>query len=140
MRHFILSLSLLASLSAISYGEIAVIVNPDNPISKLSKKDIQRLFLGRLQRFPDSDLKVESIDNDEGSQLYQSFYKQVINMSASKLKRYRAYYLFSGKGKLPEPLANSSRVISHVASSKNAIGYVNSSDVNKDVKVDYISQ
>lgn len=117
-------------------GDVVVIVHPDNPVSSLSQKEIQRLFLGRMHMFPNSNTKVESVDQEEGSSVYQEFYRKVINMSAGKLKRYRAYYLFSGKGKLPIGTHGPS-VVDHVSSTENAISYVDISEVNDKVKVVY---
>lgn len=118
-------------------ADIAVVVHPDNPIKKLSQKDVQRLFLGRMDHFPNTRLKVESLDDKEGSQPYLNFYGQVIRMSASKLKRYRAYYLFSGKGKLPASLNGADNLIKYVAQANGAIAYVPLEKVTDKVKVVY---
>lgn len=127
---------LLFTLS--SYGDVAVIVHPSNPLTSLSQKQVQRLFLGRMHMFPDSNVKVDSIDQIEGSSVYENFYKLVINLSASKLKRYRAYYMFSGKGKLPSQ-TDSQSVVDHVSTSVNAISYIPMDEVDDRVKVVYVS-
>ena len=134
MKNITLIISLCFSVSVLS--DVAVIVHPNNPISALSQKEIQRLFLGRMHMFPNSTTKVESVDQKEGSRVYQDFYRKVIKMSAAKLKRYRAYYLFSGKGKLPSATRQPS-VVDHVSTTENAISYVHVNDVNDRVKVVY---
>jgi ABC-type phosphate transport system substrate-binding protein len=124
----------LLFFSVLSSAELAVIVHPNNPLNSLSHKQVQRLFLGRMHMFPDSDVIVDSVDQKEESFVYQKFYQDVIRMSASKLKRYRAYYLFSGKGKLPAP-TNKKSVLDHVSKIENAISYVPMDQVNDSVKV-----
>ena len=118
-------------------AEVVVIVNPDNPIISLSKKDVQRLFLGRMHKFPESDRKVESVDSLEGGSDYNSFYSSIIKMSKSKLKRYRAYYLFSGKGRLPTQMKNSKSILEYVSNTRNAIAYIDEKDITDRVKIVY---
>lgn len=118
-------------------AEIVVVVHPDNPITSLTKKDVKRLFLGRMHNFPNSDIKVESIDHAEGSADYDKFYSSIINMNKSKLKRYRAYYLFSGKGRLPTQIKTVSKVLEYIAKTKNAIAYIDKKNITDRVKVVY---
>ena len=118
-------------------AEIVVVVHPDNPITSLTKKDVKRLFLGRMHNFPNSDIKVESIDHAEGSADYDKFYSSIINMNKSKLKRYRAYYLFSGKGRLPTQIKTVSKVLEYIAKTKNAIAYIDRKNITDRVKVVY---
>jgi len=55
--------------------------------------------------------------------------------NASKLKSYWSKMIFSGKAIPPEVVGDDAAVISWVASTKNGIGYVDSSAVNDSVKV-----
>lgn len=134
MKVAVLTSSIVA---AQAQADMVVIVNPENPITSLSKKDVQRLFLGRMHQFPDTDMKVESIDNSESSEEYERFYATVINMNKSKLKRYRAYYLFSGKGRLPTQIENTQKILNYISTTKNAIAYMDESNINNKVKVVY---
>lgn len=124
-------------MSAWSYSDILVIVHPNNPINTLSQSQIQRLFLGRMSLFPDSNTKVKAIDQNDSSSAYRTFYETVINISHAKLKRYRAYHLFSGKGTLPKALDDTTDIVSFVADSENAIAYIEDKDLNDSVKVVY---
>lgn len=123
------------SLSVLVKADLSVIVHPNNPIKSLSHKDVQRLFLGRSVMFPSTTTKIYAIDHDENSQVYASFYSKVIKMKSNKLKKYRAYYLFSGKGRLPLILDKPDDVINRVAVTENAISYVNIDNVPDNVKV-----
>ena len=127
----------LAMAAALSHSEIVVIVHADNPVSKLSQQEIQRLFLGRMNLFPGSNLQVNAIDHSTTTELHNRFYSDVIQMSQSKLKRYRAYHLFSGKGRLPMEMSSTRDILEYVASSKHAIAYVEAPDITQGVKVIY---
>jgi ABC-type phosphate transport system substrate-binding protein len=134
IRNFVL-VSLGLSLTFLVKADIAVIVHPNNPIETLSHKDVQRLFLGRSLMFPHSTTKIYAIDHSDNSPTYNGFYEDVINMKSNKLKKYRAYYLFSGKGRLPLSLVGTANVINQVAETENAISYINTRYVSDKVKV-----
>ncbi|MFT6153882.1 MAG: ABC-type phosphate transport system substrate-binding protein [Bermanella sp.] len=126
------------SLTILVKADLAVIVHPNNPIKSLSHKDVQRLFLGRSVMFPATKTKIYAIDHAEDSDVYASFYSNVVKMNSNKLKKYRAYYLFSGKGRLPLILDKPDEVINRVAAIENAISYVNVNNISDKVKVVYI--
>lgn len=138
-NHVIRLLLLICILSSThsSADEILVIVNPDNPIESLDQKQIQQLFLGRMSLFPNSEVKVSAVDQEENSKAYQHFYKNVMNINDTKLKRYRAYYLFSGKGQVPKTMDSIKALIQYVSKNPNAIAYINKQDLNDSVKVVY---
>lgn len=116
-------------------ADVAIIVHPNNPIESLTHKEVQRLFLGRILMFPNSKTKIYSIDQNEESPIFKRFYEKVVNMNATKLKKYRAFYLFSGKGRLPLVVDKKEDVIRHVSTTENSISYVDSKYVTSGVKV-----
>lgn len=116
-------------------AEVSIIVHPNNPVKALTHKQVQRLFLGRIVMFPETKTKIYAIDQNEGSKIYQYFYEQVVNMNTTKLKKYRAYYLFSGKGRLPLAVDKTEDVVKYVENTENAISYVDSQSVTDKVKV-----
>lgn len=117
------------------YADLVVIVHPNNPASDLSPKQLQRIFLGRMPLFPHSDQEIRAVDLPDDDPAFIQFYQQVIELEGTQLKRYRAYYLFSGRGKLPLVLGSSKEVIRQVAESPRAIGYVLDSELDDSVKV-----
>src|SRR5690606_6733146 len=106
----------------------------------LSEKDVQKIFLGRLRMFPDSDLETQTLDLPDNSELYSRFYARIAQMTPAKVRRYRAFYLFSGKGKVPYQAQNQQDAINKVATEKNAIGYVDATSDLTGVKVLLILQ
>lgn len=126
---------LLALTIGIAHADIAVIVHPTNPIAQLQEKDVQKIFLGRLRMFPGTDLEVQALDLPEDHPVFIAFYARTAQMSPAKLRRYRAYYLFSGKGMLPETADSEEAMLKRVASLPTAIGYVDTRQLNSNVKI-----
>lgn len=121
-------------------ADLAIIAHPDNPLASLSEKDVQKIFLGRLRMFPDSDLETQTLDLPDNSELYSRFYARIAQMTPAKVRRYRAFYLFSGKGKVPYQAQNQQDAINKVTTEKNAIGYVDATSDLTGVKVLLILQ
>lgn len=116
-------------------AQLAVIVNPENPLIDLSIEDVRRIFMGRLKLFPESSWKTEPVDLPDTHEAYASFYRAAAKVDVARLQRLRAAYLFSGAGTLPATLPDAAAVIRHVAATPAAIGYVDASLVNRSVKV-----
>jgi ABC-type phosphate transport system substrate-binding protein len=127
--------ALLCMLPIASWAELAVIVNPQNPVEDLSAREVTKLFLGRLRMYPGTDLETEVIDQQEDQPAFRDFYQQLVRMNQSKLMRYRASYLFSGQGNLPTEVSDDAEVKRYVASHINAIGYIDISAVDDSVRV-----
>ena len=105
-------------------ADIVVVTNPENPVASLSSKEVRKLFLGRLHLYPGTEHEPLAIDQPQSSDAYREFYDVVIGISQPKLKRYRAYYLFSGKGKVPYMAESQEAVIESIQRSTFAIGYL----------------
>jgi len=111
-------------------ADLYVITNLENPVTQLSLKEVRKVFLGRLHLYPGTEHEPIAIDLPQTSQVYRRFYEKAVGISLPKLKRYRAYYLFSGKGKIPSEVPNSDAVVDAVKRSTYAIGYVETSEEN----------
>lgn len=128
-QNFISVLRLLAMMIALTCGgqvhaEIMVVVNANNPVNELTEREVKQLFLGRMRRFPDINSDVIVLDREPTATLYREFYKQVVHMDLMRLHRYRARYLFSGQGRLPERVSSQGAVIDYVSKKVEAVGYV----------------
>jgi ABC-type phosphate transport system substrate-binding protein len=124
-------------LPAKAFADLAIIVNPQNPVTTLSDKQIAKIFMGRLRMFPDTKLDAEVVDQPENQATFSNFYLHIVKMNPTKLKRYRASYLFSGQGNLPTELESDDAVKSYIATTPTAIGYIESAHVDATVKVVY---
>ena len=128
-----LSLALLVAASSNAMADVAVIVNPANA-NTLSDSDISRAFLGKLKTFSDGQA-INAVNSKANGQARVEFEKMVLKKSPAQVKAYWSKRLFTGKGKPLKELASDADVLSFVASTPNAIGYVDASQVNDSVKV-----
>lgn len=140
LAHYRFYLPLLACLLVFSTSlraEIAIIVNPSNPLDTLSTHEVKKIFLGRARLFPGTDQAIAVLDQSRDNDIYKVFYTDVVGFGLNKLKRYRAAYLFSGKGKLPETVTNHEATKKKVSRHEGAIGYIDARLVDDTVKVVY---
>jgi len=111
-------------ISTSGLAQLVVVVNQNAPVTKLNMDELRLIFLGRLQLFPGTKVSISVLDQKETSPAFISFYEKVAKMSALELARYRASFLFSGRGRLPEVLDGDANVIEAVQRHQGAIGYV----------------
>lgn len=116
--------TLLPVCVATAQADLYIITNQDNPISQMSIKEVRKVFLGRLHLYPGTEHEPQVLDLPQTSPVYREFYERLVGISLPKLKRYRAYYLFSGKGKIPAEVADSNSLMDAVKHNIYAIGYV----------------
>lgn len=131
----ILSVLILSLQCPSLVAEVVVIVHPDNGVPALSRHQLRQIFLGRLPLYPHTGHDIVSLDLPEDDPAFDLFYQQVVELQGDKLKRYRAYYLFSGRGKLPVKVDNAQEMIGRVRSEPDAIGYVSEADLEEGVRV-----
>lgn len=120
----VIVLIFLVMTSLPARADLAVVVNANNPIDALTLKEIKQLYFGRMRRFPGVNMDVDLLDREESSATYQSFYKYVMEIDSNRLKRYRARYLFSGQGRLPETVGDDAALVEVVRRNTNALGYI----------------
>ncbi|REL30902.1 substrate-binding domain-containing protein [Thalassotalea euphylliae] len=128
-----LTLAVALATSMVASAEVAVIVNPANANS-ISDNDISRAFLGKLKTFADGQ-SIKAVNSKANSAARVEFEKLVLKKSAAQVKAYWSKRLFTGKGKPLQELGSDADVLSFVASTPNAIGYVDAASVNGTVKV-----
>jgi len=130
----ILTLLLGIGLVCSARAEIVVVVNAANPIESFSRRELVDLYMGRTQHFPDGSL-VLRLDLPPDSQVRSDFYRGLVNKSVAEVNAYWAKLLFTGRASPPQVMDNSQNVLKAVRENKNAVGYVDSKDVDASVKV-----
>ena len=115
-------------------AEIAVIVHPATKVVSLTEEDVSRLFLGKTKSYPNGAQAVP-INQNEGSPTRDKFNDAVCKKNASQYKAYWSQLVFTGKGTPPKDGGDDAQVKALVASTPNAISYVDASQVDDSVKV-----
>ncbi|REL25442.1 phosphate ABC transporter substrate-binding protein [Thalassotalea euphylliae] len=128
-----LTLAVALATSMVASAQVAVIVNPANANS-ISDNDISRAFLGKLKTFADGQ-SIKAVNTKANSASRVEFEKLVLKKSPAQVKAYWSKRLFTGKGKPLQELASDQAVIDLVASTPNAIGYIDASSATSAVKV-----
>jgi ABC-type phosphate transport system substrate-binding protein len=130
----ILCISALLFLILCSHAEaqIAIIVNKNNSISKLSSDDLKNIYLGKITSFSNN----KRIILTEYAPLKEKFYKIVLDKSLRNVKKYWISFVLSGKSANPPiEYKDIDNAKSFVSQNNGAICFVNLSDVDKSVKV-----
>lgn len=125
IRITILWLSLVGTTAA-SAG-IAVIVNPDSGVTRMSRDDVVNIYMGRYQGLP-SGATAFPVDL---TPLKADFYRSLVDRTMPEINSYWARLVFSGRASPPRQLSDPSTVLEVVANNKGAIGYLPTSEVDE---------
>lgn len=107
-------------------ADIVVVVNNANSAT-LTKNDVSRIFLGKTKKFT-------AVNVSSSNALRSEFNKKALNKSSSQVKAYWSKLVFSGKGTPPKELDSDAKIKAFVASNPNAIGYIDSANLDSSVK------
>lgn len=126
----LISIFALLFISAQSVAGTVVIVSADSNTSSMSSSEVKAAYLGKGKKF-------KTIALSDSTAIHKDFMSKVIRKSESQFKAYWSKKIFSGKGSPPKVVDSAEMMKSSVASSNNAIGYIDSSQLDGSVKVVY---
>lgn len=138
LRYTIFLLGLSLGLSSQANADIALVINPKNPVRAINGEDVARIFSGTLRTFPSTGMAATALDQPSSSDIYARFYRLALKTTPDIMKRRRASYLFSGQGAIPEPFENDEAIKAQIAQRPSAIGYIDAMAVDKTVKVIFL--
>lgn len=107
----------------VAYDALAVIVNPSNPVSKLTREQLELIFRGKITNWKEvggPDMKIVVYSRETSSGTYEFFKESIL-----KNKNYMS-------GVLSMPATGA--IIQSIRQTKGAIGYVGLAYLNKYVK------
>ncbi len=102
--------------------DFVVIVHPSNPVSAMSRLDLERIYRKDIKFWPDGE-HVIPINAPSSSKVRASFNKTVLRSSIDALVTFWNRKYFGGETP-PLVLRSSDAILSYVAQRPNAIGYV----------------
>lgn len=109
--------------ATIGLDALAVIVNPSNPVSQLTKEQIEQIYTGAITNWKEvggPDLKIVVYARETSSGTYEFFKEELMQK-----KNYKSDVL---------SMPATGAVIQSVGQTKGAIGYVGLAYLNKEVK------
>lgn len=127
---------LLIVLSAFApAAEIAIIVNKENTIEKLTVGEAKLYWLRKIKkRWPDINKNIKPVDRKSGNPEQDAFYAKVLGMSATDVETYFSTRQYEAAEKPQDKFASDAAVIDFVAEEAGAIGFVNTASLTADAK------
>lgn len=122
-----------ASSSEQSEMDIIIIGNKKLPVDTLTANDIKDIFQRKKTLWDDG--KKITIALLEGGRTHQEFIRQYIRKTPAQYHRYWRKQVFAGRGVPPISFRSEESLMSHVALTQGAIGYISSRFKPKGVKV-----
>lgn len=133
MKYPIIIFFLILILSGSAMAEPAVIVNESVPVDELSRDDVKQIFTGKKRSWENGDIIVAVVL--KSGQTHESFLKNFIQKSRVQFRTYWKKMVFTGKASALKEFGSESELVAFVASTKGAIGYIDSASPHTGVKV-----
>ncbi|HUD56714.1 MAG TPA: hypothetical protein VMR02_15905 [Terracidiphilus sp.] len=121
---------LIAPLCALA-ADVKVIANNSVSASSVSSGDLQAVFL--LDKDSLGGSHVEPV-LAKGGAAHEAFLKTYLGKNDSALQAFYRSLVFTGKASIPKSVANDAEVVSYVAKTRGAIGYVGGAASTEGVK------
>ena len=129
------ALFMIATLGATdSPAEVVVVVSAKSKVSSLTSAQIAKIFLGKTSIFP-GDGNAVPLDQAEGAEIRNEFYAKVTCKDTAQLRAYWSKIIFVGDGQPPKVVSSNAGIKKAVANDPNAIGYIDRSAVDDNVRV-----
>ncbi len=113
---------------------LVIVVNENNQINSLTKRQVIDIYMGRFNTFPDGQ-KATPIDFPAQSAIKSQFYMQLVQQNERKVSTYWARLLFSGNATPPTTIESVKDIINTVRANEDMIAYIPESEVTEGVKV-----
>jgi ABC-type phosphate transport system substrate-binding protein len=130
----VLLMTALLDLRTASAGNLVIIVNPTSGIEQLTRNQTIDIFLGRNRKLPSGAVAIP-IDLRSDTPERKQFYLLLVGKDFAQMSSYWARLVFSGQASPPFPVSDARTALDLVATNPNAIAYLDSTTVDKRVRV-----
>ena len=121
---------LFAGATEITAQSYQIIVNNDNPVETISKKELSNIFLKKKTSWNDGS-SITPVDLDTRSTTRAAFTLEIHEQSIGSIRSYWQQAAFSGSATAPLERKSDADIIAFVQSYPGAIGYVsNTADIS----------
>ncbi len=105
-------------------AQVVIIVNAQNPISKITVLELRSIYYGQKDFWADNS-KIVAVDLAEDLPERKDFSLKVFNLSPAVVERKYVKLAFSGTGHPPaQIMPTAKKMLSFVAYNRSAIGYI----------------
>ncbi len=130
---FITAVVLILCISSVAFASrLVLIVNKQNPVSRLSQQDVKRIFLGKRMTWPNKSL-ITTI-TQKRSETHRQFVRAIIRQTSQEYSQYWKHLVRTGRGIPPKSVATDNEVKAAVSTNVNAIGYIDEQSLDRSVK------
>ena len=126
-------------ITANSYADtqepaMVVIAFPSTSENAISRSSLRAIFGMRLNKWPaDTSIKVFVMKDDAPE--HDAFSKNILQVFPHQLRLAWDRQVFSGQGQYPEQVASTQEMLSKIASTPGAIGYIKTNEVTNNVRI-----
>jgi len=100
-----------------------VIINASNPTAEMPRKQVERIFLKKLENWPNG-FGITVVDQNVNEPARKAFSEEVLRKESSAVEAYWTKLIFSGMGSPPLKLASDAEIMNFVGNNVGSIGYV----------------
>lgn len=131
--YLLLILLLTPCASASLAVEYVVVVHKDNRVNALSAKELKRMFLGKLKRWPDgSSVQLALNPNDAA---HADFTREQLHKSPKQFTTLWRKNLYSGRSMMPYAAADAKDLSGYLERHRNAVSYLSKDELTGSMKV-----
>jgi hypothetical protein len=115
-------------------SEMVVIVSPSISEYTVARSSLRAMFGMRLSKWPSgTPIKVFVMKDDVPEHAF--FSKNILQVFPHQLRLAWDRQVFSGQGQYPEQVASTQEMLSKVASTPGAVGYIKTNEVTSNVRI-----
>jgi ABC-type phosphate transport system substrate-binding protein len=131
----LLLFGVVATMAGQQETGVAVVVNPENPVSSISSADLRQIFAGDKQSWS-SNLPVFPIVRAPEARERQVLLKQILKMTEPEYKHYWLQKTYSGEApQQPVTVFSNGMQLEAVRAKKGGIALINVEDLRAGVKI-----
>ncbi|MBN2414486.1 substrate-binding domain-containing protein [bacterium] len=113
-------------VNAAAQSSFKIVVNTANPVTSISKADLQRIFLKKTTKWEDNT-QITPVDLKSTSSIRASFSNDILNKTVAAVTSYWQGQIFSGAGLPPREVDTDREVMDWVKENPGGIGYISQS-------------
>lgn len=132
MKRIILTVAFLLFCATCLSAQVAVIAHKSVPIDKIKKTELLDFYTGDIKKWSDGTNVIVKDLKPKGD-VKKTFYK-FLGKTPSRMKSIWLKKMLSGEGDPPEALKSEEEMLQKIAKTPGAIGFINQSKVNNNVK------
>jgi TonB family protein len=130
---FTIAALVLVSVATVAGSDIKVIANSSVTTDSISMAELRRIYLLQTRKLKDGSV-VEPVLQKRGA-VHDTFCRQFLDRDGEEIRTYYHGVVFTGKGSMPREVNSDEEMVSFVAHTRGAIGYVSGSTNTDGVKV-----